>query len=250
MKKLIPLLLAAVLATPTAFLAATFEGKVAMKITGPREGPSQMTFSLKEGFTRIDVAAAKGPAAAMIFDQAKEQMTILMLEQKMFMIRPVPKPAATAATPAGDMGTVGVVKTGATENILGYDCVKYTSQSKDGTTETWVTDQLGAFMGMGAGGNSMGGMGGRRGPGAGAPPAQAWEQALTGKNMFPLRVVTTAGGKETFRMEATSVDKVALPASTFAPPADFRDIGEMMRGMGMPGGMPGMPGGMKPPGGG
>lgn len=246
MKTFIPLLLAAVLATPTAFLAAPFEGKVAMKITGPREGPSQMTFSLKEGFSRLDVAAGEGRTIAMISDQAKEQTTILMLEQKMFMIRPLTKPAVPAAASAVDAGSGDVVKTGTVEKILGYDCVKYTAQSKDGATETWVTDQLGPFMGMGAGGSPMGGMGGRRGPGAGAPPAQAWEQALAGKNLFPLRVVTTSGGKETFRMEATSVDRVALPASTFAPPADFRDIGEMMRGMGMPGGMPGM----KPPGGG
>jgi hypothetical protein len=72
---------------------------------------------------------------------------------------------------------------------------------------------------------------------------------LAGKGVFPLRVVTTTGGKETYRMEATAVEKTALPASTFAAPADFKNLSDMMRGMGMPGGIPGMPGGMRLPGG-
>ena len=88
------------------------------------------------------------------------------------------------------------------------------------------------------------------GPGGGAPAPQGWEDALSGRNVFPLRVVTTAGGKETLRLEATAVEKQSLPAAAFYPPTDFRNLSEMMRGMGLPGGIPGMPGGMKPPGGG
>ena len=61
---------------------------------------------------------------------------------------------------------------------------------------------------------------------------------------FPLRVITSKDGKETFRMEATSIEKQSLDASLFEPPADYRDIGSMMKGM-MPGGMPP---GARPPG--
>ena len=240
MKKLLPYLLAGALATPAALLAATFEGKVTMKMTGPRGAPQQMAFSLKEGFSRIDVETGQGRAAGIIFDATKQEMTILMLDQKMYMTQPMPKPPAATGAAEGAAATAVEITT-TKEKILGYDCVKYVAKTKDGTSEIWVTDQLGTFLGMGGGG-PMGG--GRRGPGGpgGGPPPQGWEQALLGKGVFPLRVVTTAGDKETFRMEATAIDQQALPASTFAAPADFKNLSDMMRGMGMPGGMPQIPG--------
>lgn len=240
MKKLPALLVVAALFATTC-VAANFEGKVTMKMTGPKGAPQEMTFSLKEGFSRIDLTAAKGGSVGIILDAAKQEMTMLMFEQKMYMTRPIPK-ATAAATAEGAAGTAVEITT-TKEKILGYDCVKYVATAKDGTTELWVTDQLGAFLGMGGGPNG----GGRGGPGG--PPAQGWEQALMGKGVFPLRVVTSGAGKETFRMEATAVQPQALPAEHFAPPADFHSMADMMRGMGMPGGIPGLPGGMKLPGG-
>jgi hypothetical protein len=55
-----------------------------------------------------------------------------------------------------------------------------------------------------------------------------------------MRVVTSAGGKEKFRLEVTAVEKEALPDSLFAAPADWRkfDIGSMMGGA-MQGAFPG-----------
>ncbi len=245
MKKRLLSLFTALL-TPAALFAASFEGKVTMKMTGPKDAPPAMVFSLKEGFSRIDMTGAEGRNAGIIFDAAKNEMTILMLEQKMYMTQAIPKPSATAtAGGASDNSTVEVTTT--TEKILGYDCTKYVSKSKDGISEMWVTDQLGSFLGFGGG---AAGGGGRRGMGGGAPAPQGWEEALAGRGVFPLRVVTTQGGKETMRMEATAVEKQTVPAALFYPPSDFKNLSEMLRGMGMPGGIPGMPGGMKIPGGG
>lgn len=241
MKKFLTLLLTPTLLV-TAALAANFEGKVTMKLTGPKGAPQEMTFSLKEGFSRIDMTASKGGSVGIIMDAAKQEMTMLMMEQKMYMTRPIPKPNA-AATAEGVAGTAVEITT-TKEKILGYDCVKYIATTKEGTSEIWVTDQLGGFLGMGGGPN---GGGGRGGPGG--PPPQGWEQALMGKGVFPLRVVTSGTGKETFRMEATAVQPQSLPAEYFAAPADFHSMNDMMRGMGMPGGIPGLPGGMKLPGG-
>lgn len=240
MKKTFLPLLAGFLVTASAF-AATFEGKVTMKMSGPKNSPPAMTFSLKEGLSRIDMATGQGGNAGIIVNAAKQEMTILMLDQKMFMTQAMPKQVAAAGVAEGVAGaTVEITTT--KEKILGYDCVKYVAQSKDGTSEMWVTDQLGAFLGLGGPA-----MGGRRGPSAPAP--QGWEAALAGKGVFPLRVVTSAGGKETFRLEATAVEKMTLPDSTFSAPADFQNLSDMMRGMGMPAGIPGLPGGMKLPGG-
>ena len=238
MKKLISLCLA-VAALPLVIRAADFEGTVVMKITGARGAPQDMTFSLAKGRSRIDVSLPQGMNAAMLLDQTKEEMTILMPQQKMYMVRPMPKPdELPAPAKANDAGAVE--KTGETETILGYKCEKFVSKNAEGTTQVWVTDQLGTFMGLGGGMP----MGGRRG--GGGPVSPGWENALRGKDAFPLRVITKgADGQETFRLDATAVDKKSLPASTFEPPADYQkfDMQGMMRGMGAPGGM-------RPPGGG
>ena len=234
MKKYFPLLVA--LLAPVALSAASFEGKVTMKLAGPRDAPPAMTFSLKDGFARIDMTTADGRSTGVIYDSAKQEITVLIPDQKMYMTQAMTKPLVASAMGEGAAGGKLEVTT-SKEKILGYDCVKYVAQTNASTSEIWVTDQLGAFLGFGGD------------PNGGAPAQQGWSQALAGKGVFPLRVVTTAGGKETFRMEATAVEKTALPASTFAAPADFKNLSDMMRGMGMPGGMPGMPGGMRPPGG-
>lgn len=244
MKKFTPLLVA--LVVPLVGLAAGFEGKVTMKMTGPKGAPPTMTFNLKEGLSRIDMNGG-GQNVAVIYDAAKLETTFLLLDQKMFMTQALPKSQVAAAAGGAAEATTGagVAVTSAKEKILGYDCVKYVTQSKEGTSEIWVTDQLGSFLGFGG----PPPMGGRRGPGASAPAPQGWEAAITGKGIFPLRVVTTSGGQETFRLEATNIEKAALPAALFYPPSDFTNLSEMLRGLGMPGGIPGMPGGVKLPGG-
>ncbi len=228
MKKLLPLLLACVFTLPAALVAANFEGKVTMKLTGPRDTPPEMIYSIKAAKTRIDLTASGkgGERVAMLIDSTQPEMTILMLDQKMFMTQTIPKAAAGAG--ASDSATV-IEKTTVTEKILGYDCVKYLAKSKDSTAEIWATDQLGSFPGLG-GGNPMGG-------GRGAKAGQPWESALTGLNAFPLRVVTSDGGKNAFRMEATAVEKKSLPDSTFVAPDGFQDLSAMLRGMGLPPGM-------------
>lgn len=233
MKNLLTLL-TSLLVLPSALLAANFEGKVTMKLTGPREMPPEMIYSIKGTATRIDLSANQAGRVAMITDSTKSEMTILMLDQKMFMTQPIPKATGNTTAAAGQVPEATVEKTSVTEKILGYDCVKYVSKSKGVTTDLWVTEQLGSFAGLGGGNPMAGGMGGR---GRGAPSAaqsSSWEKALSGMNAFPLRVVSSEGGKETFRLEATAVEKTSLPASAFVAPEGFQDLSAMMRGMGMP----------------
>jgi hypothetical protein len=242
MKTLRSFVLAALVAAPLALSAAEFEGKVTMKLSGPREVPPAMTYSIKGTATRIDLTApGEAGRVAMLTDSTKQEMTILMLDQKMFMTQPIPKSIGSTVAAAGSVAETTVEKTSVTEKILGYDCVKYTTKSKGTTTELWVTDQLGGFAGFG-GGNPMGGSMGRGRGGPGASTGQSWEKALSGLNAFPLRVVSTEGGKETFRMEATAIDKQTIPASVFVAPTDFQDLSAMMRGMGLPPGIK-LPGG-------
>lgn len=232
MKRLTTVLVAAIFA-PVAVVAASFEGKVAMEMSSGQGETTPMTFSIRPGASRIDIST-QGHDVSVILDQTKGEMTILMPERSMYLVRPLP--AANPTTPQSSKpDSVQVEKTDVHEKILGYDTVKYTAKTKEGgTTEAWVTDQLGTFLGLGNGGGPMGG-GRPNGPGQ-----LIWQDAFRGKDAFPLRVTTkNAQGFQIFRLEAISVEKKSLPDTVFTPPAGFQklDMQNMMHGMGMPGGM-------------
>lgn len=224
---------ASLLAVTVCHAADAFEGKVSLAINA--KGHAQnLDYSMKGQALRIDMTA-EGQSFASIMDLAKQEMLVVMPEQKMYMILPIKKPIekAMAEHPQGDQN---VEKTGRTDTILGYKCDEYVSTDKDGTkTEVWVAEGLGSFMGLGnGGGNPMGGMFG----GGGKKPAPSgWEEKFKGKAGFPLRVVSrNAKGAETFRMEATKIEPGSLPASLFQPPAGYQkfqmpDFGGMMKGL-------------------
>jgi hypothetical protein len=230
--KLIPALVPiCALLIPCALSAGTFEGKVSMKMTSApsKDGVQAMDMSIKEGYLRMDINAGRAPAS-VIFDFKNQLMIILMAQQKMYMERPMAQPGAGPAPGASSAPHATLQETGIKETILGYECTKFVATGAEGSSEIWVTDQLGAFAGLFHGG----------GPGQRPQAPQAWESALKGRNFFPMRVVTSTGGKEKFRLEVTSVEKSSLPDSLFTPPEDWRklDLGAMMGGA-MPGGFPG-----------
>jgi hypothetical protein len=215
---------------PCALKAGSFEGTVTETITmeDSKDGPQNVSFSMKEGFMRMDMMTAKG-GGGFITDFKNKQMIILMPQQKMYMTRALPDPTATpkpsqagnaAAASAPDQD-YSFKDTGIKETILGYDCEKYEITSKRGVADIWATDQLGTFGGV----TMMNGMRGR------SQQAQQWESIIKGSGFFPLRVVSTEGKKK-FKMEVTAVNKTHLSDSFFAAPDDWRkfDLGSMMGG--------------------
>jgi hypothetical protein len=224
------------LLAPCVLAADTFEGTVTMTIAAPgmKSGPQTINLSLKDGNMRTDMDTGRGTMSA-IFDMKNQQMLILMPQQRMYMVRPMPQAAAGQAPAPSGAPPANLQDTGVKETILGYACEKYTSTSDSGTTEIWVTDQLGTFMGLFHGG----------GPGGRSQAPAAWESALKGRNSFPMRVVSTSS-KGTFRLDVTAVNKTSLPDSLFGPPDGWQkfDLGGLMDGW-MPGGFPGG----QPPGG-
>lgn len=200
-------------------------------VTGERTMP--ITFAMKSGLTRVDVQTGEH-TVSMIMDPAKQEITAILPQQHMAVVQPMQGMVQAAENKVGD---VTLEKTDTHEKILGYDTTKYIAKTSDGTSEIWVTDQLGTFAGLGSGGSPMG-FGGHRAPSH--PAGQAWEEAFKGKQAFPLRVVTTGSdGKQVSKLEVTAIDKKSLPDSEFEAPADYRkmDMRAMMQGMGMPGGM-------------
>ena len=208
-----------VLVLAAGLCAKDFEGKIRFKMTGlghaarnaDGESAMFMNYFIKAGLIRMETEIQPGKVGCMIIDSAKREMTMLMPEQKMYMVMKTPEPRKTEgqAAPAQD---AEIVRTGKTETILGYKCEQVIVKSKDGETETWSAEGLGTFHAM-----SRGGPMGR------PAPASAWEKALADKGFFPLRVVHhDKSGKETMRMEAVSIDQQSVPDEMFVPPADYQ----------------------------
>jgi hypothetical protein len=228
MKKFLTCFVASALLAPGAVFAAAFEGKVNFALSTGRGQPQQISYSLKGDKIRIEMPGQKG-MGGLIMDPVKKETLIIMDEQKMYMVMAMPDVQAQAAE--AKPGDVKLEKTGQKEKILGYDTEKYISTYQDTTTELWLAEGLGTFMSFSQG-NPMAGRGG-----GGAQPSQAWERALAGKELFPLRVTSKdKSGKETLKMEATAINKQTLSDSLFTPPAGYQklDMGGMMKGM-MPG---------------
>jgi hypothetical protein len=173
------LLLTSTVLAPAALLAASFEGKVTFKMTsGNRGQPQEINYSIKGDKMRVEIPNQKGAMGGMIMDTTKKEMTMIMDEQKTYMVMALPQVAADAIAKGND--DVTLEKTGETDKILGYTATKYIVTSKDGKSDLWLAEGLGTFMGV----NNSNPMGrGRSAP----PPAR--ERALAGKELFPLRVV-------------------------------------------------------------
>ena len=212
------LLVGSLLTAGHSFAADGFEGKVTFAMSGNKGRAQTMDYTMKGSAVRMDMNA-EGHSVTNIMDMGKREMTMLMHEQHMYMVMPMKLPAEAKAKEME--ANVQIEKTGQTETILGYLCRQVLVKDKGNTTELWLADGLGTFMGMGGGG------GGRGGP---AGPSK-WEQALKGVGGFPLRVVThDASSKETFKMEVTKIAPGPQPDSEFTPPSDYQKFS-------MPGGM-------------
>lgn len=228
MKKLLHSICAGtLLLASTVFAAGTFEGKVNFSMTSAKDKPMAMNYSIKGEKLRIDMPDQKD-MGGMIMDMKKKEMLMIMAKEKMYMVMAMPEAAVEQAKKQAE--DTKLEKTSETEKILGYTATKYiVTEKKGSTTDMWLAEGLGSFMAMGD--NPMGG--GRRGGNA----DKAWEKLLAGKDLFPLRVVgKDKGGKETFRMEVTAIEKKSLPDSDFTPPAgyekfDMGGMGGMMKGL-------------------
>lgn len=213
--------------------AASFEGKVTLAMSTGKGQSQSLDYSIKDTAIRIDLNA-EGQSFASIMDLQKMEMIMLMPQQQMYMVMPM-KDKVEKAVGDALAKEPNIEKTGRTETILGYKCDEYISKDRDATTEIWVAEGLGAFMGLGSGGgNPMAGMMG----GAKKKAAAGWEEKFKGKPGFPLRVVSRdAKSRETFKMEATKIEPGALPASLFQAPSGWQkfqmpNMGDMLKGFG------------------
>lgn len=214
----LPRLCAALIALACVLPLAAFEGRVHFDMKSGRDS-NEIAYAIKGDKARIEWPGKEIPPA--IIDGTKQEMMMLMPEQKMYMRLSMAD--ATRVAKKGAKNEVEFEDTGETEEILGRTCHKYRVSDRNGITHLWAAEGMGTFMGQLGGGKLRNG---------GDLPA--WQRTLGEKGFFPLRVVgTNKRGKETFRMEATKIDETSLADTLFEVPAGYQkfDMGGMMRGL-------------------
>jgi hypothetical protein len=195
------------LAFCTSSLAAqTFEGAISMTITGDDGRSMPLTYKVKGGKIRYDMAG-RGGQVGVIIDPGAQKMIMIMTAQRMVMENDLSVPGAAPSRPAGAAPTVN--RTGRTETVAGYRCEHTIITDADGATvDVCITSEIGASFQM---------------PGAGNPMSQraqpGWTSQL-GRNAFPLKI--QRGDKVS--MEVTKIEKRTVDAALFEAPPDFQKM--------------------------
>jgi len=217
-------LFSCLLLVPGFLSAKTFEGTVKMTMSDSRGETHHISYCVKDSMIRTEMSGEQGVNAAAIIDTDKQLITVLMPAQSMYMTMPM-KQTMDKVSSGHVSSETPLENTGITKLILGYECTKYLSQRRDGATEIWATTELGSFMGLG---------GGMQGPMGGKKPTPAWEQAIAGKDFFPLLVIGHGERQNKFTLTTTSVERQSLSDSVFEAPEGYRkfDMRAMMQGMG------------------
>ena len=192
--------------------AQDFEGTVRMKLT-TEKSTMIIDYFIKGPKARMEMEPEKKDEKAhkivSILDSGARKMTVLMPQQKKYMV--MEWNPLDARNLKGKKPGMEFKKTGKTESILGYRCEQWLGTDEKREIEAWTTPGLGRFAGLG-GGPSDSGLG-------------DLEKQMLKEGAFPLRMIDREiSGKERTRLEAVSAERKSLAASLFEPPPDFEAI--------------------------
>lgn len=202
MKRFLTALLS--LALVTVASAKDFEGKLEMTMTAKKTS-TPMTYFIKGGNIRFEMKPDAKTTSIGLVDSKSGDITILMVEQKMYM--------TIGAKNAGKLAAGFTFKeTGRTETIAGRKCLEFVATDKKNTFEIWATNELGGVANIAEAFSSRG-------------QRSAWEQEMIQRNLFALRVVTkNKKGVEQSRMECTSITEEKLSDDLFKIPEGFSKL--------------------------
>jgi hypothetical protein len=221
---------ACILAVATATISSAFEGKVEMTMTSSGSA-MPMTYFIKGTHMRIEMAVPPdknnkdGSTFVSLMDLEKHEVTMLMPEEKMYMVHQISDETVEKAK--NKKAETEFKATGRKEKIAGIEAEEYVGQSDKKLTEVWVTKELGEFM------VANQGKGGKKGA-----QNSAWAKFTEQGGFFALRVIQRAkeGAPVDFQQEVIKVEKGKQADKLFVPPDDYKkfempSMGDMMKGM-------------------
>jgi hypothetical protein len=130
--------------TPKAYSQSKFEGKVVIETSGI-DGSGTLNYYIKGQNIRLDMNSARGEVNAL-FDRANKKVLMIMPAMKMYMEFPMDLMKDNSENENMDNETDKFEKTGEMKKINGYNCEKWIMKENNGSTEAWMTKDLGGFM--------------------------------------------------------------------------------------------------------
>jgi hypothetical protein len=205
--------------------AGSFEGVLHMKTSHvDTDTSSTMDWYLKGDRGRVEMSRADGQTHVMLFDGKTRTMQVGMPGQKSYMEISLEGERGEHLKEA--LEAQSVERTGKTEKIAGYTCEVWRITEK---AQHRVKSDLCVAKGFGKAATFW------------IDPKEvrrssqpAWVKQLVEEGGFGLRSIQYDDvGKESVRMEVTSIDKKSLDASLFAFPADWakRDMSGLQERM-------------------
>ncbi|HRC42784.1 MAG TPA: DUF4412 domain-containing protein [Nitrospira sp.] len=198
---------------PLSARAGEFEGVLHMTTSHADTGmKSAMDWYLKGDKGRMEMSRGEGRTSVMIFDATTRTMQMAMPEQKSYMEFSLAGERGEHLTEAFENQLVE--RTGKTETIAGYSCEIWRITDKD---QHRLKSRVCVAKGFGKAATFW------------ADPKDArrssqpgWMRQLAEEGGFAIRSMQYGeAGKESMRMEVTSIDKKSLDAGLFAFPADW-----------------------------
>ena len=183
-----------------------FEGKVTFEVSD--EGQNQQISYFVKG-NKFLIQPESGEAAgqgSMIYDGDKKAMIIIMTEQKMYMEMPID--ATDEISKSESVGPDYFVKTGNSQNVMGYSCDEFEFKDEDRKGLALMTKELGSFLFMDnpeGGGNSQ------------------WQKEIMSEGYFPMLVKeeNSSGELETV-FKVIDLELMKLDDKMFSAPLGFK----------------------------
>jgi hypothetical protein len=193
--------------------SAPFEGRLLIERAEAPAKPHQIIYSIKGEKVRVEVIRDR--VNSFLTDTAKQETITIMEDDMAYLAQPSLAPSSDAPK---------LEKTEETTKIHGYPVQKYIVNSDEGKTELWLAEGFGKYTGFGEGFEK--------------PPIQeanvdvpdpvvpwAWEWALAGQPLFPLRVITRdSNGSEIFRLEVKEINPQPLSDGLFRPSSNYKKL--------------------------
>jgi hypothetical protein len=148
-----------------------FQGKVTFEVSDGGQN-QQISYFVKGN--KFLIQPEDGDAAgqgSMIYDGDKKAMIIIMTEQKMYMEMPID--ATDEISKSESVGPDYFVKTGNSQNVMGYSCDEFEFKNEDRKGLALMTKELGSFLFMDnpeSGGNTQ------------------WQKEIMSEGYFPMLV--------------------------------------------------------------
>ncbi len=215
-------LLCMLLLCPWSIVLAQFEGEIDMKITSNEEIPSRETnvsMLIRNELMSVRVNNEVGPmhAGRIIVRGDKKLMWIVDDQRKVVFERSLEATRQQDSMKQADsLPKPNIRKTGKTMTLLGYSCDEWVVAGEDGETSVWCTSKLGdVYKGFS---NSFGEIRKMRM----RKSTSDWHDDFMGKDLFPLKAVTTKDGKVKSTQEVTKIELKKIGDPVFEFPEDYK----------------------------